>query len=74
MKTVGFLKIDLGGIKSVVLHSLWIALLTVAFFWLSQVSHHDFGVYQPVAVWAIGTAGAFLKKLCETYNVPVPSY
>lgn len=73
MKTIGFLKIDWNGIKSVLIHSAWIAGLTVAFYWLGVLNHHDFGMYQTLAVWVIGSVSAFLKKLCEQYNVPVPT-
>lgn len=70
MKTIGKFQINWDGIKSVILHSAWVAGLTIAVYVLGLLSHHDFGLYQPVAVWAIGTAGAFLKKFCEEYNVP----
>ena len=72
--TKGFGQIDWTGVKSVLIHSAWIAILSVAWFLLSIVTKHDFGAYQTLAIWIIGTVSAFLKKLCETYQVAVPTY
>lgn len=73
MKTLGFGKINWEGIKSVIIHSAWIAGLTVGFYLVGILNHHDFGTYQVIATWVIGSIGAFLKKLCEQYQVPIPS-
>ena len=66
--------IEWTGIKSVLIHSAWIAGISVATYLLHILGMHDFGTYTPIAVWVIGTASAFLKKLCEKYQVKVPEY
>lgn len=71
--TKGFGQIDWNGVKSVLIHSSWVAVVSVVFYILTVLAHHDFGAYQTLAVWLIGTVSAFLKKLCETYEIPVPS-
>lgn len=70
--TVGFGRIDWVGLKSVLKHSAWIAGLSVGWYILSVIKLHDFGSYQMIATWAVGSIAAYLKKLSETYQVPVP--
>ena len=43
IKTFGFLKINWDGVKSVLIHSLWLAGLTLAFYWLGILKDLDFG-------------------------------
>lgn len=71
--TKGFGEIDWNGIKSVLIHSAWIGILTIALYWLGILKDFNFGAYAPIVMWLIGTISAFLKKLCEKYQVPVPS-
>jgi hypothetical protein len=73
MKTIGFLQIDWTGAKSIGMHCVWLAVLTVAWYLVEMLTGHNFGMYQPLAVLVLGTVAAFLKTLCSEYQVPVPT-
>ena len=73
MQTIGFGKIDWIGVKSVLLHTLWVAALSAVVYLFVLATGHNWGTAQPIMVTVFAFVGAFLKKLCEKYQVPFPT-
>ena len=72
LKTLGFGQIDWTGLKSVLLHTLVGAALSLALVLIGIFQTYSYGIWTPLIMTGFVFVTAFIKKTAETYSVVVP--